>query len=264
MIQLWVVSTLPGWLLGIVIVGGVILLSLLGLRTVHRSVSVTVREAHNELAGFIFAVVGVLFAVTLALVVVAVWEQLESARLTAEREANAVADMYRGADGFGEADRQRLRAQLETYARAVVDDEWPSLAHGRDSDRAWEALHGLWAAYLAIEPRTSRESAVYAAAFDQLDALSDARRERLLASRSPLPLELWETLIAGAAITVGFTYFFGSKNERAHALMTAALAAMIGLGLWVTFVMDLPYSGDLAVSPAAFQKALEIFARLGR
>lgn len=263
MIQL-LLSSLPLWLLGLLVVGGIALLSWLGLIVVRRVVPREVRETHNDVAGFIVAVVGVIYAVLLALVVIAVWEQFDAARVIAEREANAIADLYRGADGFADPDRDRLRARLRAYARIVVDDEWPLLAQARASERAWEALDEVWVVYLALDPQAGRETAVYDEALDQLDALGDARRERLLASRTTIPLVLWIALLGGGAITIGFSYFFGTGNERAHALMTTALAGVIGLGLYVIIAMDAPYSGDIAVSPEAFQQTLEIFERLER
>jgi hypothetical protein len=40
------------------------------------------RQGHNDVAGFIYAVVGVIYAVLLALMVIAVWEDYEKARDT--------------------------------------------------------------------------------------------------------------------------------------------------------------------------------------
>src|SRR5262245_32672526 len=111
--------SVPFWLLGLLIVGSVALLAYLGLTATRRAVPRDVRAAHNDVAGFLIAVVGTLYAVMLALVVVAVWEQFESARGIAQREANAVTDLYRGAEGFADADRARLRDELKSYALAV-------------------------------------------------------------------------------------------------------------------------------------------------
>jgi hypothetical protein len=263
MFQVTLVSV-PSWLLGLLIVGGVALLALLGLSAVRRAVPREVRAANNDVAGFLIAVVGALYAVMLALVVVVVWEQFESARGIAQREANAVADLYRGAGGFADADRVRLRDGLKAYALAVTDDEWPVLARGRASDRAWQEFDALWRDYLALNPQTEREAALYDGSLDQLVELGNARRERLLASRTTIPGVLWLALIVGGGITIGFSYFFGVGDERAHTLMTLALAGVIGLGLFAIVAMDLPYTGDVSISPEAFRQTLEIMERLER
>ena len=47
--------------------------SVVGLAVVQRLVSSELRKQHNDVAGFIYAVVGIVYAVLLGLVVVAVW-----------------------------------------------------------------------------------------------------------------------------------------------------------------------------------------------
>jgi protein-S-isoprenylcysteine O-methyltransferase Ste14 len=79
---------------GILVVGGACLAALVGLSVVQRLVPVTIRKEHNDVAGFIYAVLGVIYAVLLALVVIAVWEEFGRARVTVEAEANALAEIF--------------------------------------------------------------------------------------------------------------------------------------------------------------------------
>ena len=85
---------------GIVFVGGSLLLTLLGVALVRRLVAPRVLAAHNDVAGFVYATTGVTYAVILAFVVIAVWEQYDAARGVADSESDALAVMYRLADGF--------------------------------------------------------------------------------------------------------------------------------------------------------------------
>src|SRR3712207_5155460 len=79
---------------GIVVVCGACLAAVGGLTVVQRLVPATIRKEHNEVAGFIYAVLGVIYAVLLALVVIAVWEEYGRARVTVEGEANALAEIF--------------------------------------------------------------------------------------------------------------------------------------------------------------------------
>jgi hypothetical protein len=67
---------------GVLVVCAVGLAALGGLALVQRLVPTEVRQGHNDVAGFIYAVVGVIYAVLLALMVIAVWEDYEKARDT--------------------------------------------------------------------------------------------------------------------------------------------------------------------------------------
>ena len=79
---------------GVLVVGGVCLLALAGFELVQRLVPAASRRQHNDVAGFIYAALGVIYAVLLALVDIAVWEQFGAARETVELEANAAADIF--------------------------------------------------------------------------------------------------------------------------------------------------------------------------
>ena len=61
---------------------------------VERLVPADSRRQHNDVAGFIYAALGVIYAVLLALVVIAVWEEFDAAKDTVEQEANAVAEIF--------------------------------------------------------------------------------------------------------------------------------------------------------------------------
>jgi uncharacterized membrane protein YgaE (UPF0421/DUF939 family) len=94
---------------GVLVVCAVGLAALGGLALVQRLVPTEVRQGHNDVAGFIYAVVGVIYAVLLALMVIAVWEDYEKARDTVEQEANALAEIFWLAHGLPEPDRHHLQ-----------------------------------------------------------------------------------------------------------------------------------------------------------
>ena len=121
--------------------------------------------------------------------------------------------------------------------------------HQHEDVRTDDALDGVWNAYRSMTPEGPTQQAFYADSIRRLNDLQKARADRIEASSTQLPDALWGVLVAGAVITVGFTYFFGLANVRAQGLMVTALAAMIGLTLFLIFSLDLPFSGDLAVHP---------------
>ena len=83
------------------------------------------RQQHNDVAGFIYAVLGVIYAVLLALVVIAVWEDFGRARETVESEANATAEIFWLAHRLPEPERRQVQELARSYAREVVHKEWP-------------------------------------------------------------------------------------------------------------------------------------------
>ena len=118
-------------LYGVLVVGGVCLLALIGFELVQRLVPAVSRQRHNDVAGFIYAALGVIYAVLLALVVIAVWEEYELASETVEREANAAADIFWLADQLPEDRGTHVQVLVRSYAEEVVHREWPLMEQGR-------------------------------------------------------------------------------------------------------------------------------------
>ena len=71
-----------------------------GALLVRRAVGAEALALHNDVAGFIYAVIGVVYAVLLGFTAIIVWEQFRHAQQGVEREANALASLYRDAQVF--------------------------------------------------------------------------------------------------------------------------------------------------------------------
>ncbi len=231
-----------------------------GLIVVQRLVPSTLRQQHNDVAGFIYAVVGIVYAVLLALVVIAVWEEHETAKETVHSEANELAEIFWLAHRLPETEGSRLQELARSYARVVVDEEWPLMSReGRASPRAWGLLDNMRVEVQELEVSTQADQVLYTQGLERVHDLADARRMRLVEAREGIPAVLWIVLIVGALVTVGFTYLFGLENTRAHRLMVAALAGVIALVLFTVGALEYPFSGGARVGPGAFELVLERF-----
>jgi tetrahydromethanopterin S-methyltransferase subunit D len=249
---------------GVLIVCGACLAAVGGLAVVQRLVPKEVRQEHNEVAGFIYAVLGVIYAVLLALVVIAVWEEFGRARVTVEAEANALAEIAWLAYALPEPEGRHLQELARSYAEEVVEEEWPLMEQGRtplmestrETPSGWVLIDDIRATIQGYEPRTAAEEQLYAEGLDQVQRLADARRTRLVAAEEGLPTVLWVVLIVGGIVVVGFAYLFGMENTGAHALMVVALAGVIALGLFTIAAMEHPFSGGAKIEPSAFELVL--------
>src|SRR5271168_3637380 len=94
-------TTGPLWLSGIIIVIVPAVLAMVGMVLVRRRVGLEKLRTNNEVAGFKFATVGVLYAVLLAFAVIVVWEKFNESENFVAQEAGAAATIYRLADGVG-------------------------------------------------------------------------------------------------------------------------------------------------------------------
>src|SRR5438477_8054128 len=67
-------ATMPVYLGALIFVGGFVLVAVGAGLLAHRYLPQTVLEDHNDIAGFMFAVVGVVYAVVLAFLAIATWQ----------------------------------------------------------------------------------------------------------------------------------------------------------------------------------------------
>jgi hypothetical protein len=137
--------------------------------------------------------------------------------------------------------------------------EAPLMAQERRSPAGWTTIDDIRQNIQGFEARTKSEEQLYAEGLDQIDALSDARRMRLVASEEGVPGVLWSVLVFGGGAAIGFTYLFGLESTWAHRLMVATLAAVIGLVLFTVGAMEYPFSGGARIGPGAFELILERF-----
>ncbi|MCQ4040813.1 DUF4239 domain-containing protein [Streptantibioticus rubrisoli] len=228
-----------------------------GLWLVQRFVPYARREEHNDVAGFIFAGVGVLYAVLLAFVVVGVWENVETARKTTFQEADALAGVY----WISRAMPLPLGSQIEhetlEYAHAVRDTEWPLMAKHESSPQATQLVYDIRNSVLSFQPTTPQRQVMYDHAVTHVEDLASARRQRLNQVEDSVPRILWIALITGAVLTVGFTFLFGLSNTPAHTLMVLTLSALVVISLILIKEMDYPFDGVTRVDPTAIEVFLQ-------
>ena len=92
-------TTLPLWLSAVILIVPTTLLAMAGPVIVRRYVEVSQLRTNNEVAGFKFGTVGVLYAVLLAFAVVVVWEKFNQAESEVAKEAGAAATVFRLTQG---------------------------------------------------------------------------------------------------------------------------------------------------------------------
>jgi hypothetical protein len=245
---LFFLSSLPLWLGAFFTVLLPTVLAMLGPHVVRRRWRLSVLAKNNEIAGFKFATVGVIYAVLLAFAIVAVWDKFTEAELLVMKEAGASATINRISTGDA-PDAVATRAALRAYLTAVVEEEWPAMAKGGESYEARRRLDALY--HAAMRLVENRPQAIGVEIMQELGEITESRRGRLHHAMGAVPAPLWGMLTVGAFITVGFTFFFGMENLRAQSLMTGALAVIVFLGLFIIVAYDHPFLGDVSVRPEA-------------
>jgi hypothetical protein len=248
-------SSLPLWLAMVLIVVLPTLIAMATQLLVRRWVGADKLVKNNEIAGFKFATVGVIYAVLLAFAVIAVWDKFSEAQTSVANEAGATAALFRYSEG-PEPEASALRKAISSYLRAAIEKDWPAMAVETDSHEATEALDHLYAAAMALNRSAPRDTADMSEVFQQIDNVTAARRIRLHLATGLVPTVIWMVLFLGAGLTVGFTLFFGSENPIAQVSMTGILSVLVTTGLVVIISIDHPFAGSVHIYPDALEAVL--------
>lgn len=252
-------ARLPLWLGALLVVILPTAIAMAGPVLVRRRFSLERLTTNNEIAGFKFATVGVIYAVLLAFAVIIVWERFSDAETAVVQEGGAAATLYRLAEG-AEPEARATRAAISDYLRAAIQKDWPAMGQQKSDPEVTRALDALYARTLALTRTGSRQQAVLVEIFRQLDEVTQARRARLHLAIGIVPGMLWAVLVLGGVLTVGFTFFFGTRNLRAQVLMTGILSLIVFMGLFVIVSINHPFTGPVHIDSEPLQAVLDDFA----
>lgn len=249
----------PGVLLCVIFLSVAILLTLGGLVLVRRCISHAVLKQHNDVAGFIFATLGVIYAVILAFTVIVVWENFNLSSTNVNNEAALLMGVFRDNQILSEPFKSTMRQHIIEYTEMVAGDEWEAMQRGGESPRFYPVIANMWNHLRSFKPRTKTEEVFFKDMIDKMNQALALRIQRIFNSKEGLNPLFWFMLILGGIITVIFTYFFGMENFQAQLIMTSLLAALIALVLFTILSLDYPFTGDVRVSPEPFNYILKIF-----
>lgn len=235
-------------------------LSVLGLRFVRKRYPQEALKENHEVAGFVYNAFMLIYAVLVAFVVYVTWTNYDETKKNAEMEANLIVDVFSDAQGLPDTMQVKARNAFSEYMRLIVDEEWSAMERGTFSPNARDAFRKIWHIYFNTDVNKITNQEAYKESLSRLNKLGEYRRMRIIAGKSHMPGLIWLVLIICAVASVGYTFFFGTKNLKAQYVMTSVLALINGLILYLIFVLDHPFNGNTKITSTIFvevQKLIE-------
>ena len=227
----------------------------------RRRIGVHRLKLNHEVAGFVYAVVGTIFAVTVALVVDTVYDEYLLAEKRLSREALQLSSIHMLADWFPSNGGPALKHGLEQYVRTVVETEWPRNASmlSKTAPESDQALLQVSRYVIEIQPVSIQQQAAYSELVQRLASLNEARYSRIFERQPGIPSAMWVIVIAGAIITIGFTMFFAMESTPAQILVVFSVTALICSNLMLIFTVHYPFNGAGITPPYALLELMKRF-----
>ncbi|MGH3735450.1 MAG: DUF4239 domain-containing protein [Micromonosporaceae bacterium] len=218
------------------------------------------KQDHHDVIIAVHQMVGMLYAILLAFVVIIVWETASKADDDSQVEANKVSQIYFTARDLPEPQRGQLTGLAKQYATTVVDEEWPLMAQGETSAKARALVGKMRTTAHDLRPASAHDEILMDQTLTAINELVEARRARTDAVESKIPPIMWAGLIVGAALTVGITFVYDYTRYVPHFLMVSAMTLLTVFLLWLTWEMSQPFDGPTGVGPDAFATIRDRFA----
>lgn len=235
---------------------GAALVAAFGTILVHR-LSPDGRNANDALSG-VFTIVAGLQAVLLAFVLISLFDTVDSVADGSYREANALVGVHWASDALPAPVRDEMGELSRSYARTVVDSEWPRMQDGVAVDgTGWDLLERMRAAIEGAPAESQWQQERKSEAASQLWTVYETRQARLAtAGDAGVSTVVWLALIVGSILTVSLVYLFDVSKLVMHMVVVGALAATIALLMFSIYQLQNPFSGEL-VQPDAFSSAID-------
>ncbi|HYJ48602.1 MAG TPA: DUF4239 domain-containing protein, partial [Microbacterium sp.] len=240
-------------------VGGFVVVSCLvvvALRPVVRRL-VDDAEQWDRVLGHVIGTFGVFFGILLALVAVSVYENYSDTREAALHEAGQITALYRGTTGLPDEVAEPLQETIREYLRVVIEEDWPDQRRGELPGASLELVNELEAEIHEYEPEGLQQLAEFQQLLATFDDFVETRRVRIDATTLELPLLFWVAIWVGAAVNAVLIGLIIVKSKRLHLVLAGMLALFIGLVMFATADMDLPYQGSIAIGPGAFERVMD-------
>ncbi|MGH8791091.1 MAG: DUF4239 domain-containing protein [Stackebrandtia sp.] len=239
------------------LVGGIVILQ-------QRVSEPQAREGYNEVAGSVFEIVSVLYAIVLAFVLIALWEARIEARDITYTEAEALAEVYWTTENLENEDAKAVQELSRDYVDLAVEEEWPTMAdHEEVGVAGWEIIDDMRAKLAHMPLESEAEVALWEDAQEQVRTLSEARNDRLNTAQRGMTAVMWLVLIAGALLMLGVLLLFGVPGRLAHLVVVVIAASMIALLLFSVYELEFPFAREVAIGPDAYLLALERMDNIG-
>ena len=255
---------LPIWLTTVLVLGMALAVGIgtsAGIRKLFRRAPT---DNEVETAVSLMQVVAAYIGILIAFAGVEVWQDFAAAENAVHEEAASAAQLYRDLATYG-PETLEARADLRIYVTSIVKDEWPLLPRGEASPATEAALFKVFDAMGRIRPADDRDGAIYSEAFSKLNDLVELRRDRLIHSKSGMPMILWIVGLVGSILIVAYTATF--PHSRPNALMIGGISIALGLVFLFILIVDRPYMGAFSVSPdelSGLSEKFDLIDRLSR
>jgi len=120
-----------------------------------------------------------------------------------------------------------------------------------------ETMDRVWRSYYEVSPETDAQKVWLSESVHALNEMAKLRRLRILAADQTVSGVMWVLLLLGPWQPAVSMHAFGVERFGSHLLMTATVAVLIMLILYMIYALDNPFGCEPHLTPEAFIRFLK-------
>jgi hypothetical protein len=193
---------------------------------------------------------GIIFGLFVAFTAAQVWNDGERAGAAINRETSALRSVVIFAASFPGEPETHLRALVRDYISETATQEWPMMARRTATLKIvprplGEALQLT----LALSPGNEGQRTAQREITTALESALEARRQRILVSRSEVNLVKWTCLILQAVCAFLAIAVVHCDNRLACRLTMGLFATGVAASVLLILAHDRPFTGEISFGP---------------
>jgi len=193
---------------------------------------------------------GILFGLFVAFTAAQVWNDTDRAAAAVNREASALRSLTIFAGSFPGDPERRTLDLVRRYVEEVATREWPMMVHASETLKSVPgSLNEALRLTLDLEPSKPGQQLAQREMVSALENALDARRQRILISRSQVNFLKWSCLYLQAVCALFAIAMVHSDNRLGSVLALGLFATGVAGSALLIASHDRPFTGQISVDP---------------
>ena len=252
----WLLNLPVVWM-SVVILGGLYLFAA-ALYAIVTALAVGERaRAFKAISPGMLPPLAILFAVLVGFLAAQVWSESDRANIAVNREASALRGVVLLAAAFPGEPETRLRDLVRRHIQDAVAQEWAAMARGSVTLTIVPApLAEALRFALTLGPKGEGQVAAQREIVAAIQSALEARRQRIILSRSSINGVKWTALLVQAGLTLIAIALVHSDNRAANRIVLVIFATSVGVAIILLAAHSRPFTGEIAVQPTVLLQVM--------
>jgi len=248
---------LPVLWMGVLILGATYLVTAAIYLVVTRLATGERGRAFKAISPGVLPPLSLLFGLLIGFLAAQVWNDADRAGTAVNREASALRSAVLLAGAFPGETESSLRELVRRHIEEAVSQEWPAMARRTATltlvpPRLADALRLAF----ALDPKGAGQLTAQRDLIVSLQGALEARRQRVILSRSSLNWVKWTALLVEAGLTLLTIAMVHSDNRATNRIILTIFATGIGVAIVMIASHARPFTGDVSVTPSVLLQVM--------